>query len=93
MTLEELFASFRSLLVAVTLAVFVTVPGAVGVARIVIAAVAPFASVPIVQVMVWVPVHVPVVVVAVANESAVGSGSFTTHAARVARAVVRDDEV
>ena len=77
LTLEELFASFRSLLVVVTLAVFETVPGAVGVARIVIAAVAPFASVPTLQVMFWVPVQVPVVVVTVANESTVGSGSLT----------------
>jgi hypothetical protein len=73
----ELFAVTGSGVVEVTLAVFVSVPAAVGVTTMVMVAVAAFANVPRLQVTVVVPEHEPVDAVAETKVTPAGNPSVT----------------
>ena len=59
-TLEALLAVMVSVSLAAAVAVFIRVPACVAAPWIVIVTVAPFSIVPIVQVTVVVPLHVPI---------------------------------
>jgi hypothetical protein len=81
MAVELLSAEFESALVVDTVAVLLSEPAADGVTTIVIVALAPFASVPRLQLTVAVPEHDPTDDDDDTNDTPAGSGSLTVTAA------------